>query len=249
MATGLQIVIKRTPSMIEPFQAVLAELEAAFRRVEVQVPPPVPVERGDGYVFRYEEKLVQQAILMKFARYISGLRSAHVLLENGYCQELGVIQRTLDEIEEDISFLTLGLTGDMTDRHKEYLDHFWMENPGPSTVRRDKIRAFVNGSMDDPSSANDAGRTIFRTFSAFVHATSVSVIDMCAGDPPRYQLAGMLDSPLYADHTEDIWNNFYRGLVSAVFVAKAFNDEALMDERLSSMRAFQKEHADKVMPA
>jgi hypothetical protein len=116
-------------------------------------------------------------------------------------------------------------------------------------VRRDKIRAFVNRGVDDPSSANDAGRVIFRTYSAYVHATSVSIVDMCAGEPPRYQLAGMLNNPLYADHAEDIWNSFYRGLVSAVFVAKAFNDDALMEERLNSMRVFQKEHADKVMPA
>ena len=123
-----------------------------------------------------------------------------------------------------------------------------MENPGPSTVQRDKIRAFVNRPLDDPSSANDTGRTIFRTYSAFVHATSVNVVDMCAGEPPTYQLAGMLDNPLYADHAEDIWNSFYRGLVSAVAVAKAFNDDPLMEERLNSMRAFQREHADKVMP-
>jgi hypothetical protein len=236
-------------NMLEPFQNVLAELDGAFRRLEAQVPPPVKVAQGEGFVLRYQEKLAQQALLQKFARYISGLRAAHLLLEQGHCQELGVIQRTLDEIEEDILFLALGLTGEMTDRHMQYLEHFWMENPGPSTVQRDKIRAFVNSGVDDPSSANHAGRAIFRTFSAYVHATSVSIVDMCAGEPPRYQLAGMLDNPLYADHAEDIWNSFYRGLVSAVFVAKAFNDDALMEERLNSMRAFQKEHADKVMPA
>lgn len=235
--------------MIEPFQKVLAELEDAFRRLEVQVPPPVKVNQGNSFAFRYKEKLVQQALLQKFARYISGLRAAMLLLEHGYCQELGVIQRTLDEIEEDILFVTLGITSELTARHERYLEHFWMENPGPSTVQRDKIRAYVNSGTVDPSSANDVGRTIFGTYSAYVHATSVSIVDMCAGEPPYYQLAGMLNNPLYADHAEDIWNNFYRGLVSAVLVAKSFNDAALIEERLNSMRAFQIEHADKVMPA
>jgi hypothetical protein len=234
--------------MIEPFQKVLLELDDAFRRLEGQVPLPTKSPQGDGFTLRYQDKFVQQAILQKLARYISGLRAACLLLEYGYCQELGVIQRTLDDIEEDIAFLTLGLIYGLTERHKQYLEHFWMEDPGPSAVKRDKIRAFVHSSLEDPSSANDAGRTIFRTFSAYVHATSVSIVDMCVGEPPRYRLAGMLDSPLYADHAEDIWNSFYRGLVSAVFSAKAFNDDILMEERLNSMKAFQAEHADKVMP-
>lgn len=231
--------------MIEPFRNVLTELDETFRRLEAQVPPPVEEAKG----FRYQEKTPQQALLQKLARYISGLRAAHLLLEHGHCQELGVIQRTLDEIEEDIMFLTYGLAGAWTDRHDKYLAHFWLEEPGPSAVPRDKIRAFVHGALNDPSTANEVGRTIFRTYSAYVHATSVAVVDMCAGEPPRYRLEGMLGHPLYADHQEDIWNNFYRGLVSAVFVAKSFNDDPLLEERLNSMRAFQAEHAAKLMPA
>lgn len=235
--------------MIEAFETVLAELEGAFRRLEAQVPPPVEVPHEGGVVLRYHERLAQQALLQKLARYISGLRAAHLLLDHGYCQELGVIQRTLDEIEEDIMFVTLGLTDELTDLHKSYLDHFWMEEPGPSTVRRDKIRAFVNGGVDNPSSANAAGRTVFKTYSAYVHATSISIIDMWAGDPPCYQLAGMHQSPLYADHVEDIWNSFFGGLISAVYVAKAFDDEPLMVERIAVMKAFREAHADKLMPA
>jgi len=234
--------------MNEPFQVVLFELDNAFGRLEVQVPPPVEVRQGDRIVFRYKEKIAQQALLQKFARYISGLRAAHLLLNYGYCQELSVIQRTLDEIIEDVMFLVLGLTSEITDNHVIYLDHFWMDSPGPSTVRRERIRAYVTGGMDDPSSANDAGRNIFKIFSAYVHATSVSIVDMCAGEPPRYQLAGMLDNPLYPDHVESIWHSFYSGLLCAVLLAKAFNDDVLMEERLNSMRAFQKEHAEKVMP-
>lgn len=234
--------------MIEPFEKVLSELDDAFRRLEVQVPPPVKVNQGDGVVWRYQEELPQQALLQKFARYISGLRASYLLLENGYCQELGVMRRILDEIDEDISFITLGLIHGPTDRHNQYLEHFWLEAPGPSTVKRDKIRAFVTGHTENPSEANAAGRTVFRTFSAYVHATSVSIVDMCAGDPPRFQLAGMKDNPIYSDHVEDIWNSFFQGLLCAAFVAKAFNDDQLLNERLKSKRAFEKEHADKVMP-
>jgi len=234
--------------MIEPFQHVFAELDDFFRIIECKVPPPIKIKYYEGIAFRYQEKLIQQALLQKFARYISSLRAAYILLEHGYCQELGVIQRVLDEIHQDILFLSMGHINGMTERHTSYLEHFWLEDPGPSAVPRDKIRAFVNRDLDDPSTANNVGLTIFRTYSAYVHATSVSIIDMCAGEPPVYQLAGMLSNPLYEYHAKDIWNNFHRGLVSAVFVAMAFSDDALIEKRLNSMRAFQKEHADKVMP-
>ena len=234
--------------MIEPFEKVLSELDDTFRRLEAQIPPPVMVKHGDGVVWRYHEKMPQQALLQKLARYISGLRASCLLLENGYCQELGVMRRILDEIDEDILFITLGLIHGMTDKHNQYLEHFWLEAPGPSAVKRDKIRAFVTGHTENPHEANAAGRTVFRTFSAYVHATSVSTVDMCVGDPPRFQLEGMKDNPIYLDHVEDIWNSFFQGLLIAVYVAKAFNDEALLQERLKAKRVFEKDYASKVMP-
>lgn len=234
--------------MIEPFEKVLSELDDTFRRLEAQVPPPVMAKQANGVVWRYHEKLPQQALLQKLARYISGLRASYLLLENGYCQELGVMRRIMDEIDEDIAFITLGLIHGMTDRHNQYLEHFWLESPGPSPVKRDKIRAFVTDHTENPSEANAAGRTVFRTLSAYVHATSVAIVDMCEGDPPRFELAGMKDNPIYPDHVEDIWNSLFQGLLSAAFVAKAFNDEALLQERLEAKRTFEKNYADKVMP-
>lgn len=235
--------------MIEPFQQVVGHLEQAVRRLEAQTPAPKQVDLKQGKAWRYEEKTPQQALLQKLARYVSGLNASCLLLDNGYCQELGVIQRTLDEIEEDIIFLSLGVDHGFTERHNSYLEHFWSEEPGPSTVKRDKIRAYVHGGLEDPSSANDAGRTIYRTFSAYVHATSICIVDMWNDAPPQFQLAGMLKSPIYLDHMEDIWSSFFRGLIAGIFVAKAFGDKALLNELLEHKRAFVCDHADKLMPA
>ena len=93
--------------MIEPFEKVLSELDDTFRRLEAQVPPPAMVKQENGVVWRCHEKLPQQALLQKLSRYISGLRASYLLLENGYCQELGVMRRILDEIDEDISLSRL----------------------------------------------------------------------------------------------------------------------------------------------
>jgi len=234
--------------MIEPFRRVLDELEDAFRRLEVQVQPPVKVSHKDGFALRYQEKTPQQALLQKFARYVSGLYAIDLLANHGFCQEQGVIQRTLDDLEEDILFLALGLGGQWTGRHDEYLSYFWHEGSGAGMVKRDKIRAHVLSGLDDPSTAIAAGRDIFKAYSGYVHANHIAVIDMCAGDPPRYQLAGMLDNPLHADHIDDEWNYFYRGLVAACSMAKAFGDDVLSAERTDARRAFEARFRDRIFP-
>ena len=227
--------------MIKPFEIVLQELEGVFRRLEEVTPPPKEVPYEDGYKLRYEERTVQQALLQKFARYIRGLYAIELLCKNGFCQEQGAIQRTLDDIEEDILFLSYGLSGKWTDNHDKYLEYFWMEEPGVGMVKRDKIRAYVlqSDGIDDPSSAIKASKAVFKAYSGFIHANAVAVIDMCEGNPPRFRLSGMLDHPLYEDHVLDKWNYFYRGLVASCYMAKSFSDDELVDERVTSLKNFE----------
>jgi len=87
------------------FKKTLAILETAFLRLESRVPKPCKVQVGGNWFFRYKEKSIEQAIIQKLARMISGLHSGLCLLQAGFVQELGVIQRTLDEFEEDVIFL------------------------------------------------------------------------------------------------------------------------------------------------
>jgi hypothetical protein len=68
------------------------------------VPPPKQRPWKNGFVFRYTEKTIQQAIIQKLARTISGLYAIDLLLDRGLFQEQGMVQRVLDEIEEDIVF-------------------------------------------------------------------------------------------------------------------------------------------------
>jgi hypothetical protein len=152
----------------------------AFRRLETQVPPPQAVPWRGGVVFRYVEKTVQQALIQKLARVISGLHAVDVLLYNGFVQEQGVLHRTLDELQEDITFLGAAVTNDMvTDLHKKYLEAFYAEefdNPDSaidSSQKRNypprrKIRAYiirVLGKGLNPSKILDAGETISKAYS------------------------------------------------------------------------------------
>lgn len=239
--------------MDDVFNRVMAELEETFRRLEEQVPPPVKEGYKDGFVLRYAEQTPQQAMLQKFARLISGLHSLRLLLVNGFLQEMGVIQRTLDDFEEDILFITLAVANDdMTDHHKQYLEYHWMEErretgANRGQVARKHIRAYVaKHSGDDPSSMISAGRKVYKGYSGFVHGSGESIIDMCMTDPPRYFLGGMLESPLYTDHQNDLWNYMYRGLVASTFMARLFGDEALWNKRYRSLKGFEKAYRDMI---
>jgi hypothetical protein len=227
------------------FTGALAEMRQAFRRLEVQVPPPQAVPFRDGFVYRHVEKTIQQALIQKLARIVSGLHAVDVLLINGFVQEQSVLNRTLDELGEDVAFLAAAITNDaITDLHKQYLTAFFdeefddLENIINSTQKRNyprrrKIRAYVTrvlgGEKVNSSHTLDVGETISKTYSGYVHAASPHIMDMCGGDPPRFHVSGMNGTPRIGEHVRDAWNYFYRGLIDTTAVAKALGDAKLVD--------------------
>ncbi len=66
-------------------------------------------------------------------------------------------------------------------------------------------------------------------------------MEMCIGDPPKFRVRGMLETPRVEDHDFDVWNYFYRGLVSATIVAKAFGDASLVKALLEYSFKFQQQ--------
>ena len=218
------------------------------------MPPPKPKRVEDGFLWRYQEQSIEQALIQKLARYISGLSAAHVLLTNGFVQEQGVLERTLDELNEDIIFLAGAiLTANITALHQKYLKAFYAEefltisdpvgslNERYMTPRK-KIRAYISrtiGPGSDPSHHLAVLKTISKVYSGFVHAASPQIMDMCAGDPPIFHVSGMLGTPRIDESSYDIWNYFYRGLISVMFVGKAFGDSSLVDALLKYSFDFQ----------
>jgi hypothetical protein len=154
----------------------------------------------------------------------------------------------LDEIQEDITFLCFGvILGGLTPLHEKYLAAFYEEEfdaatgkPGAQDrpmIPRKKIRAYIanmEGAALDPSRGVEVTRQVSKTYSGYVHAASPQIMDMYGGDPPRFHLEGMRDTPLHDDHREDLWNYFYRGILVFAFSAKAFG----LNELFSSVSTF-----------
>lgn len=236
------------------YRQALTVMENAFRRLEGQVPPPQERPLKDGFVFRYIEQSIEQALLQKIARVISGLYAVDLLLLHGFVQEQAVLHRTLDELNEDILFLTAALTNDsITELHKQYLVSFYAEefedplDPVAShrprhIVPRKKIRAYlirVLGAGVNSSVVLDNAEVIHKTYSGYVHGASPHIMDMCGGVPPRFHIRGMLGTPRIKEHVEDAWNYFYRGLLSVTGVAKALGDKPLVDNLYAYIAKFE----------
>jgi hypothetical protein len=204
-------------------------------------------------VFRYVERTWQQALVQKLTRVITGLRAAWLLLDQGFLQEQAVLQRVLDELHEDISFLALGaILNDMTSLHTEYLSAFYEEEFDSESaiestqkrpmISRKKIRAYVarTEGLPDPSRGVELYRTLSKAYSGFVHGASPHIMDMYGGDPPQFHIRGMLGTPREREYRQDLWNYFFRSIIAFSLAARALGDEPLFEGLLAYKHEFER---------
>jgi len=220
-------------------------MEAVLLHFESLVPPPKQVPMLNHFVFRYAEQTVQQAIVQKLVRVITGLKSAELLLNHGYFQEQSAIHRMLDEFEQDIAFLSLAiLNNEITELHKRYLEAFYEEefdspdNPISSTqkramVPRKKIHAYLANSQaeaSDPSRGIELSRTLSKAYSGYIHGASPHIMHLYGGYPSHFHVSGMLGTPHESGYRNDLWNYFYRALLSFELVANVFEEYQLASD-------------------
>lgn len=230
------------------YDQALKHMERTVHQLENRVPKPQKIPFKDSFVFRYTEKTLHQALIQKLARLVSGLHAIHLLMEAGFHQEQAALQRTLDEITEDISFLSFSVIFNNTDAlHQRYLNAFYQEEFDPNDtmasssdrdmIPRKKIRAYIDRISSGPKGSSkhlEASRTVSKSYSGYVHAASPQIMDMYGGNPPHFQMKGLRGTERHVEHRADIWNYFYRGILAFAFSAKAFGDEELF----SSIRDF-----------
>ena len=234
------------------YDQALAHMELTVHSLAKRVPQPQDVPYKDGFVSRHVEMTVHQALVQKLARQVSSLHATRLLMTCGFVQEQAALQRVLDELQEDVTFLAFGVIfKKWTPLHDDYLAAFFEEEFDAETainstqkrpmISRKKIRAWI-ASMEiglDQSRGVEVTRTISKAYSGYVHAASPHIMDMYGGNPPVFHMRGMLGTPRHAEHRADLWNYFYRAIIAFGFAAKAFGD----DELLATIREFADEFA------
>ncbi len=221
--------------MEELYEQLLQGMELALNELASKVPPPQPVPFATSFVYRHVERMPHQAIVQKLARMITGLRAALLLVTHGLLQEQGVMLRILDDLREDVMFLSYGILRGESNKHKAFLEDFFQEefdnpsDPLGSTqsrriVPRKKIQAYlarVEAISENPSQDQEISRTLSSAYSGFVHGASPQIMEMYGGIPPRFHVRGMLDTPLGRSHYKSNWNYFDRAIATFAIAAAA----------------------------
>jgi hypothetical protein len=201
------------------FDNTLRNMEVTLDALEKRVPPPRSIPFKDGFIYRYVERTIHQALVQKLARVVTGLHAARILLEHGFVQEQGALHRMLDEFQEDISFLAYAIIfNETTELHRQYLSAFYEEEfdkperPIEATQKRPmlarkKIRAYIarmEAIVCDPSRGIELSRTVFKAYSGFVHGASPAIMDMYGGAPPGFHVRGMLGTVRMTELRDDL---------------------------------------------
>lgn len=236
----------------DDYAKTLRYMERTVHALAAKVPAPVKVPYKGSFVFRYKEQSIEQALVQKLARLVSTLRCTELVLAHSFLQEQAALQRMLDEIGEDIAFLSQALIrNERTPLHEQYLKDFYEEEfdgatPLTSTqkrgmVRRSKIHAYLvrAGGMPDPSTGIATAGTIQKAYSGYIHAASPHTMEMYGGNPPRWHMAGIPAGDLLESHHEDLWNYFHRGIIAFALAARAMKDQSLFDQIYTFSRAFE----------
>lgn len=236
------------------YTLALEAMDQWFEALEQTIEQPCRIQKGSRYDYRYKEQSVYQAIILKLARIVTGLRAISVLNKAGLYQEQAALQRMQDEFCEDVRFLSIAITeNDFTEHHQKYLDYFFEEEfddpdsaikstQNRGMVPRQKIRAFITKDRGTglPQSDNvEISRTISKLYSGYVHGASSQIMDLYFGNPPNFHLLDTINSPLRQVYTDDVLNYYYRALHAFAVSAKAFGHCELYNEII----AFSKEFA------
>lgn len=230
-------------------------MEEHFHSLHTVTEKPEYVKISDRNVFRYKNKTVNIAMLQLMARIISGLNAANLLIENGLTQECNVLYRTLDEFQENITFLSKALLDDnITALHQRFLDNFFEEEfdnadsafhstQKRDLIPRDKIRAFIANINENPVNPSDTQKnyeTIDKFYSGFVHGTSTHIIDMYSDNPSKYAVSGLPEeSPSVTVAQRDFEEYLYRSIFSILTIALSFNETAIYDKIVSLRYEFE----------
>ena len=230
------------------FRETIRRCDGAFRALETEIPTPVRVPFGDSFVFRYKERTPEIVVVQKLSRISTGLKTSRALLRLGLLQELGAIFRMLDEFREDVHFMCDAIRHPpLSGTQQKFIDEFFQEEVDPSNaleapakrnrVRRSKVQAAnakTSADVLNPSDAQKLTKSLARSFSGYVHGSSVHILEMWGGEPPRYCLDGMLGTVVQGAFERNACHYFERSLGAFLDAAMAFG----LGDRATDLKRF-----------
>ncbi|CAM2159302.1 conserved protein of unknown function (plasmid) [Pararobbsia alpina] len=233
------------------YDYLLGLMEHTVHRLESSIAPPKPVACASmGYAYRYAEEGMTQAIIQKLARLVSLSRASRVLHAHGLALEQAAIARLIVESQEDVFFLAFGILQGITVVHKKYLYAFYFadgedelrtytERKGRPLISRKDVLDYLAETIS-PNAIKAATTTTRQIASNGMQETSPFIMEMYGGDPPEFQMNGLLAFQPLRRLYDDLWDYFERVIVSFIVAARAFGDNDLADGIASVSQYFER---------
>ena len=232
----------------------LARIKRHFAALEDRIAPAKWVPWENQFNWRFLERNPEQLLIQKLARQISALHAIDILLLAGRLPDIGTLYlyRQLDEIQEDVEFISLGLIMEAwTSDHQTYSDYFWSEDgPRGPSVQRKTIRNFVHSTLGQTNvaAANRNGRFIHGVYSDFVHARSAPTMGMMRGPPPRFDLDAIFDEEARTVYDDQHPTYFYRGLLSCSMIAKVLLQDEENLQVFDDVKGYEQSYGSLLFP-
>jgi hypothetical protein len=229
---------------------IVSEIEVTFEK-------PKPTSLGGHPVWRYENPKVEHIIIQRLYRQISGLKSCYTLLRQGQIQEIGVLLRTVNEFQQDITFLLENYGKEMSGHQKLFVTEVlkegyvninlpWLGATPRAMVSRKKIIASVARALEaqaNPSDAQKLSELDTDIFSSFVHGAYPAVMDIYGHNPrnPSYHAFGVITPRIIFTWVTQIIVYLERLILSQFFVCHNFGLVRTVNKVLALRKKFTEE--------
>jgi hypothetical protein len=236
----------------EFFAETLKTLEHALLLLSRAVPSPKLIDVSENFPgWRYLEQLPQQAIVIKLARLLSALHAAKVLLDAGLVLDVGASKRIIDEITEDVIFISSAVRKEDQDpKHIKFLREFWQEEFDPEAepelknlardrLPRNKVRA-NNSKLLGGDFRTHAQEVIDKTYSGYVHGASGHTMEIFGGRDFKFNFTHMKNTPPWNSQQNEMPNYFHRAICTFGIAADVIGDANLFSDLIDFRARFEK---------
>jgi hypothetical protein len=222
-------------NFLDYIAGVLQRLEQHYHQMASVLEPPLLVSLGGASFFRHREQSDRLLCFLKGVKLVSTLNASFLLYRNGFTQEVGALARIADDLFNDILFMLRPLEADAPSKDQlRFFEEFFQEefansnDPLGSAQKRDivprrKLHATFGQLAEDELNASDAQitmATIHAAFSGYVHGAYPHIMEMYAGNPGRFHMSGMRDTPRMAEWSRQLVTYVHRGIMVSELVAR-----------------------------
>lgn len=148
--------------------------------------------------FEYPKQNIEVLVILKIIRAAQGVQSMYLLCTHGLLIDMCALYRCVDDCSAEIAFLLENYPKTSTDADqfiKAFFEatadnHLNAQTPYVTTrkIRSSMVRSF--GSHADQST-HETTFKIYKTFSGYIHANYVHIMQIYGGNPARFNVEGV----------------------------------------------------------